>query len=285
MGQPRTIHAEYLNRKTISDLVRRALVEDAAQRDLTSKYTLGNRRGRAVVVARKPGVVTGLVYAREAWRQLGGVRVRALVRDGAAVKKGTKLLRVEGKLAAILAGERTALNFLGHLSGVATLTARFVAKIRGTRAGIYDTRKTIPGLRWAQKEAVVCGGGRNHRLDLAAMALVKDNHRAACGSPAAACRALKAKLPKRIRVMVEIERLADLEPVLAAGADYILLDNMTPALVTKAVRVVRGRVPLEVSGGINLDNVRAYARTGVARISVGALTHSAPALDVSMDVE
>lgn len=267
----------------IKDIVARALAEDRAAEDVTARLTVAGRRGSGVFVARRAGVVCGLPCVTEVYRQLGGVSVAPLAADGDRVAAGARLATVNGDLVALLAGERTALNFLTHLSGIATLTAEFVRAVSGTKAGIYDTRKTIPGLRHLAKYAVRCGGGQNHRMDLAAMALVKDNHAAACGTPAAAAAAIKGKLPAGVLLQVEVDALAEIEAVIAAGADLILLDNMTPDQVRAAVALAGGRVGLEVSGGVTLATVRAYAETGVERISIGALTHSAPQLDCALD--
>ena len=261
------------DRAVVGDSVGRALAEDRAADDITSLLTVAGRRGSGKFVARQAGVVCGLPCAAEVYRQLGGVTFTPRAADGDRVEPGAVLAEVAGDLVALLAGERTALNFITHLSGIATLTAQYVDAVRGTRAGIYDTRKTVPGLRHLAKYAVRCGGGRNHRMDLAAMALVKDNHAAACGSPAAAAAAVKPRLAAG----------ADIEPVIAAGADLVLLDNMSPDQVRAAVAMARGRVELEVSGGVTLATVRGYAETGVDRISVGALTHSAPQLDCALD--
>lgn len=268
----------------LADLVRRALAEDRAAEDITSRFTVAGRQGQARLVTRKAGVACGLPCVTEVYHQLGGVTVTPRLADGARLTPGDTLADLRGDLAMLLAGERTALNFATHLSGIATLTAEYVAAVAGTRAKIYDTRKTIPGLRALAKYAVRCGGGENHRMDLAAMALVKDNHAAACGSPARAAQQVKPHLPAGVRLQVEIDDVADLEEVIAAGADLVLLDNMTPAVVAEAVRAAHGRVELEVSGGVSLATVRAYALTGVDRISVGALTHSAPQLDLALDM-
>jgi len=274
---------ELPDRELITATVARALAEDRATEDITAQLTVAGHTGAANFVARRDGVICGLPCVAEVYRQLGGVTLTPCVADGDRVSAGTVLAAARGDLVALLAGERTALNFLTHLSGIATLTEQFVAAVQGTAAGIYDTRKTIPGLRQLAKYAVRCGGGRNHRMDLAALALVKDNHAAACGSPAAAAAAVKPRLAPGVLLQVEIDALADLEPVIAAGADLVLLDNMTPAQVRAAVAAARGRVELEVSGGVNLATVRAYAAAGAQRISIGALTHSAPQLDCALD--
>ena len=209
----------------------------------------------------------------------------ALVTDGDEVAAGTRLASVTGSSRSILAGERVALNLLGQLSGVATETRKLVTAVEGTQATIIDTRKTTPLLRGLQKMAVVAGGGRNHRMGLYDQILIKDNHIQAVGSAAEAVRRARAQVADTLRIEVEIEDLADLELVIDAGADIVLLDNMPPDAIRRAVQVAAGRVLLEASGGITAATVRAVAESGVDLISVGALTHSAPALDVALDFE
>jgi len=200
------------------------------------------------------------------------------------VEKGAAVCRVEGRTRAVLAAERPALNFLQHLSGVATLTARFVDAVKGTRAKIVDTRKTTPGWRALDKEAVRAGGGGNHRVDLAAGVLIKDNHVAACGGVKAAVERARARAPHSLRIEVEVTELGQIEDALAAGADIVLLDNFDPPKVAQAMKQIAGRALVEVSGGINLDTVRAFAEAGPDLISVGALTHSARAVDLSLEL-
>jgi nicotinate-nucleotide pyrophosphorylase (carboxylating) len=212
------------------------------------------------------------------------VATAALELDGAMVDAGTVVASVSGPARAILAGERVALNLLGHLSGVATATRALVDRIAGTGAQILDTRKTTPLWRALEKRAVVAGGGTNHRMGLYDAVLIKDNHVQAVGSVAEAVRRARAKVgKKKMHVEVEIERLADLDPAIDAGADIVMLDNMPPARMRKAVEIARGRCALEASGGVTLSNVRRIAETGVDFISVGWITHSAPALDVALD--
>jgi nicotinate-nucleotide pyrophosphorylase (carboxylating) len=217
------------------------------------------------------------------------VRVQRLVRDGQRVRAGALLMRVRGPARAILSAERVALNFVQRLSGIATLTAQFVAAVRGTRAQILDTRKTTPGWRRLEKYAVRCGGGRNHRFGLFDMVLIKDNHLAALRGArpnpiAAAVRAARKRFPG-LRVEVEADTLAQARQAVEAGADMILLDNMTPRRLRRAVQWIGGRAVTEASGGVTLRNVRAIARAGVDFISVGALTHSARAVDIGLDFE
>lgn len=238
----------------------------------------------AWVVAREAGTVAGLGVALRAFTLLdAGIRVESLAHDGDRVAAGTRLARVEGPTRSVLSAERVALNVLGQLSGVATATADLVDRVRGTRATIVDTRKTVPGLRALQKAAVRAGGGGNHRMGLYDAVLIKDNHIAAVGSAAEAVRRARAHVGADFRVEVEIESLDDLEGVIEAGADIVMLDNMSPDLMREAVRRTAGRCLLEASGGITRDTVRAVAETGVDWISVGALTHSAPSLDVALD--
>jgi len=211
------------------------------------------------------------------------IEAEPLARDGDRVTAGTHLARISGPTRSVLSAERVALNVLGQLSGVATATAELVQRVRGSRATIVDTRKTVPGLRALQKAAVVSGGGGNHRMGLYDAVLIKDNHIAAVGSAAEAVRRARAHVGPHFRVEVEIESLDELEPVIEAGADIVMLDNMAPDLMREAVRRAAGRCLLEASGGITRDTVRAVAETGVDWISVGRLTHSAPSLDVALD--
>jgi nicotinate-nucleotide pyrophosphorylase (carboxylating) len=268
---------------------RRALAEDVGRGDVTTDLLVAaDARASARVVARAAGVAAGVVLAREVFR----VRDEALdldmrVRDGDRVDADSTLLLVQGSARSILSAERVALNYLGRLSGIATLTARFVDAVAGTGARIVDTRKTTPGLRVLEKYAVLCGGGANHRFALDDGFLLKDNHRAAllaAGSDVAeAVRAAKARLSHTVPVEVEVDTLEQLERVLAAEPDAVLLDNMSPGTLREAVALVAGRARTEASGGVTLDSVRSVAEAGVDLISVGALTHSAPALDVALD--
>ena len=268
----------------IARLVETALSEDLGYDDATSRATLPRSAlCSAVLVNRAPGVICGLSIVEAVFKACpGDVATRQLVADGDAVEAGTALLALEGDAIAVLAGERTALNFLGHLSGIATLTRRYVDAVEGTDATVLDTRKTTPGLRHVEKYAVRCGGGTNHRLGLYDAILIKDNHLLLSGSLEAAV--TRARAMSELEITVEVEDLGQLEQALRAGADRILLDNMGPALLREAVAAVDGRVPLEASGGISLSTVAEVAGTGVDYLSVGTLTHSAPALDVSLEV-
>lgn len=269
----------------VRDAVARALAEDLGPLgDLTSVAVVpAGARGTGRFVARERGVLAGTVCAAEVFVQLDeAVKVTWAATDGDALSGGEELGRVEGSVSSILAGERTALNFLGHLSGVATLTRRFVEAVgAGTR--VLDTRKTLPGLRALEKAAVRAGGGRNHRASLSDAVLVKDNHLRVASVDEAVARA-RGRWPGR-GVEVECDALDQVEVALAAGVDAVLLDNMTPAEVAEAVRAVGGRVPVEVSGGVILENAADYARAGADFVSIGALTHSAPALDVGLELE
>jgi nicotinate-nucleotide pyrophosphorylase (carboxylating) len=264
------------------------LAEDVGRGDRTTTATVPtDLEGRARIEARSPGVIAGLGVAGLCFELAsdGRVSVSDRVADGDEVEPGAVVTVVEGPLAPILTAERTALNILGRLCGVASLTRRFVAAIDGTASTIVDTRKTTPGMRALEKYAVTVGGGSNHRFGLDDGILIKDNHVAAAGGVGEAVRRAKERAPHGLRVEVEVSDLAELDDALAAGADSVLLDNMSPEQVTRAVAAAGGKVLLEASGGITLDNVRAYAQTGVDLISVGALTHSAPTLDLSLEVE
>jgi len=270
----------------IAPIVRAALAEDLGRAgDVTAQACIpADARLSAVFATRKPGVVSGLACARLALAELDpqGAFVQ-LVADGAHVEPGQQLARVEANARALLSAERTGLNLLGRLSGIATLTNAYVRAVEGTGARIVDTRKTTPGLRALEKYAVRCGGGVNHRFGLDDAILIKDNHIAACGSVGEAVRRAKAFAGHLMKVEVEIDRLDQLEEALAPGPDVVMLDNFSLADLREAVSLARGRAVLEASGGVNLDTVRAIAETGVDVISVGALTHSVGVLDIGLD--
>ncbi len=257
-------------------------VADAA-RDLTATACLApDARLKAVLDSRDAVVVAGLPIAEAFFRRLDSdCTVELLVADGEAVPAGADLLRVEGRARALLAAERSALNTLQHLTGIATLTRTYVEAIAGTGATLLDTRKTLPGLRLLEKYAVRMGGGTNHRMGLWDAPMVKDNHIAAAGGVTEAVAACKAA--GLTNITVEVDRLDQIEPAIAAGADRLLLDNMAPPMLREAVALVAGRVLTEASGGVNLQTIRAIAETGVTFISVGRITQSAPAADVGMD--
>lgn len=267
-------------------LIDLALEEDLGFGDLTSRAIFPPRhRSRAVIEARASLVICGLeVAARVLTRVDPALRVRPLVADGARVRSRQPVLRVAGPTASLLAAERTALNFLQRLSGIATLSAAYAAAVAGTGVRVVDTRKTIPGWRALEKAAVRCGGCCNHRSSLGEHVLIKDNHIAAAGSIGRAVAAARAAAPHVARVEVEAGSLAQVRAAVTAGAEVILLDNLTPTQVAAAVRLIAGRARVEVSGGITLGNVREYALPGVDVISVGALTHSVPAADLSLEI-
>jgi nicotinate-nucleotide pyrophosphorylase (carboxylating) len=265
-------------------VVRASLAEDLGSGDVTTDATVDEgATGTAVLVTRTPGVVAGLDAVDAVFRVLDpDVDVERLAEDGDVLPGPAQVARVSGSLRAILTGERTALNLLGRLSGIATATRRYVDAVEGTGVAILDTRKTTPGLRALEKHAVAAGGGRNHRFGLDDGVLVKDNHLAATGSIRAAVERLR--IVTDLPVEVECDTLEQLRDALAAGADAILLDNMSLDELRQAVALTDGRARLEASGGVTLETVRAIAETGVDEISVGALTHSAPALDVSLEL-
>ncbi|MHB1310841.1 MAG: carboxylating nicotinate-nucleotide diphosphorylase [Gemmatimonadaceae bacterium] len=269
-------------------LVQSALDEDQASNDVTTIATvLPSRKARATLVAREAGVLCGVPLALAAFRLCDDkVEIRVDAEDGHRVERGTTVLFLNGKARGLLAAERTALNFLQHLSGIASLTARYVDAVRGTNARILDTRKTTPGWRQLEKYAVRCGGGTNHRPTLADAVLIKDNHLVAVeGDVAVAVQRSRALAPPGTWVQVECDRLDQVRAARDAGADAVLLDNMDLATLREAVAIAAGRLLTEASGGVRLETVRAIAETGVDRISVGALTHSAPALNLALDFE
>ena len=270
----------------IEPVVRMALAEDLGRAgDVTAQACIPEgARMRAVFAARKAGVLAGIDCVRLAVLAMDpGASVELKLRDGDAFVAGAVLAEVEADARAFLAAERTALNLLGRLCGIATLTRAYVEAVVGTKARIADTRKTTPGLRALEKHAVLCGGGVNHRFGLDDAILIKDNHVAVCGGVGEAVRRARASVGHLMKVEVEVDGLDQLDEALAAGPDVIMLDNFTLPMLREAVARTAGRVTLEASGGVNLETVRGIAETGVDVISVGALTHSAPALDVGLD--
>jgi len=271
----------------LDELVTRALAEDLAGGDLTTEATIaeGERAvGRAVAHSHLV-VAGGDVFARAFWGVDRGLRVERLKADGARVEPGEVLFTVEGSARSILFGERTALNFIQRLSGVATLTRRYVDALpEGSRTRIADTRKTTPGLRALERHAVRAGGGFNHRNDLGSAVLIKDNHIVAAGGIRPAVERARAYAPHTTRVEIEVETLSGLAQALAAGADVILLDNFEDAELEQAVTLAQGRAVLEVSGGVTLERIAGLGALGIDVISVGALTHSAPAADIGLDL-
>lgn len=269
----------------LTEFVRRVLAEDMGSGgDVTSKATISaDARFTAEINCREPISVAGLDVAAAFFRTLDReVRIERLVKDGDRVDPGTLLMRLDGNARAMLAAERSALNTLQHLCGIATLTRRYVAAIAGTGAILLDTRKTIPGLRLLEKYAARMGGAENHRMRLDDGVLIKDNHVAVAGGVGPAVRAAKAA-KAGFAVQVEVDRLEQIDEALEAGADRLLLDNMAPEMLREAVRLVDSRVPLEASGGVTLETIRGIAETGVDYISVGRITQSAPAVDIGMD--
>jgi nicotinate-nucleotide pyrophosphorylase (carboxylating) len=277
---------EELPKAVVERAVMAALEEDlGAAGDITTDATIPvSAKGEARIVAREAGVIAGLDLAAEAFKSLDpGAKFVRLVGDGDAVKAGATLARITAKTRAILTAERVALNFLGHLSGIATLTARYVAAVKGMDARIACTRKTTPGLRALEKYAVRMGGGVNHRFGLYDGVLVKDNHIEAAGSIAKALAAFRARAGHMAKIEVEVETLTQLKEALRYPIDAVLLDNMDVPALKAAVGIVSGRVLTEASGGVSLETVRKIAKTGVDLISVGALTHSAKRLDLSLE--
>ena len=271
----------------IEPVVRMALAEDLGRAgDVTAQACIPEgARMRAVFAARKAGVLAGIDCVRLAVLAMDPrATVDLKLRDGDAFEAGAVLAEVEADARAFLAAERTALNLLGRLCGIATLTRAYVEAVAGTKARIADTRKTTPGLRALEKHAVLCGGGVNHRFGLDDAILIKDNHVAVCGGVGEAVRRARAVVGHLMKVEVEVDGLDQLDEALATGPDVIMLDNFTLPMLREAVARTAGRITLEASGGVNLETVRGIAETGVDVISVGALTHSAPALDVGLDV-
>ncbi len=272
-------------REELRALATAALAEDTGQGDLTTRLTIPEgTRAAGTFYAQQKLVAAGLLLAEEIFRSLEPeISWEARAHDGEEVTSGVPLARVEGKAASLLGGERVGLNFLQHLSGIATLTRAYVLELDGLRTELLDTRKTTPGLRALEKYAVRMGGGRNHRMRLDDAVLIKNNHLTLAGGITAAVS--RAKKQRDVAVEVEVQNPKELEEAIAAGADSLLLDNMTPERVRECVKLARGRARLEVSGGVTLATVRAYAETGVDAISVGALTHSAPAVAIHFLVE
>jgi len=271
-------------------VVEKAVAESLAEDlglggDITTEATIpAGTRASAVIAARKPGTVAGIQLAKAAFKTLDPfVEFETVIGDGGKVEAGAIIARVSGDARALLTAERTALNFLGHMSGIATLTARYVEAVAGTGARIIDTRKTTPGLRALEKFAVRCGGGVNHRFGLFDAVLIKDNHIEAAGGIGPALERARRHSGHMVKVEIEVTSLDELDDALKLAPDAVLLDNMPPDLLKAAVAEVAGRVITEASGGVTLETVRAIAETGVDLISVGALTHSAPVLDVGLD--
>ncbi len=270
----------------VRDIVARALAEDVGSGDITTRAVVPAAIScRAQVVAKEDAMVAGLFMVEATFRAVGpGIRFRSAVEDGAHVSAGAVVAELAGEVGVVLTGERTALNFLQRMSGIATLASRYVEAVKGTKARILDTRKTAPGLRVLDKYAVRMGGACNHRTGLFDGVLIKDNHIRAAGGIAAAVTRARAGCQKSAKIEVEAESMSQVAEALAAGADVIMLDNMKPEEVRQAVALIAGRAETEVSGGVSLDTVRGYAECGVDYISVGEITHSAPAVDFSLEI-
>lgn len=269
----------------VAALIRSSIEEDLGHGDITSSLLIPeDNEGRALYISKGNFILAGMPFANEVFHILdGGVAFNVFYREGAKVSRGDILAEVTGKTRMLLAGERVSLNILQRLSGIATLTARFVEAVRGTGARIVDTRKTTPGMRFMEKYAVRMGGGLNHRFGLFDGILIKDNHIEEVGSVSEAVRLARAG-HHLAKIEVEVENLKELQEAIAAGADIVMLDNMTPPDMVEAVKAAAGRVTLEASGNVSLDNVREIAESGVDLISVGALTHSVTAADISMKI-
>ena len=271
---------------SIQNIIEAALAEDIGSGDITTIAVVDkNAEGKAEIIAKENLFVAGTLIAEAIFKTVHEkVEFKAFVKDGDNVKKGKAIARVSGRLSAVLAGERVALNFLQRLSGIETLTSQFVNKVKGLKVKILDTRKTTPGLRILEKYAVRMGGGFNHRFGLCDGVLIKDNHIAAVGSIAEAVFRARRKAPKNMLIEVEAKNLDEVKEAIIAGADVIMLDNMKPYQMKQAVKIIGKTALIEASGGVNLKNIREIAKTGVDFISIGALTHSAKAVDISLEV-
>jgi nicotinate-nucleotide pyrophosphorylase (carboxylating) len=261
------------------------LDEDLMEGDLTASLMPKDQMGKAWMVAKADGIVAGLPLAQLVFQVLDPrIQITGKVQDGDTVQRGDVIAQLEGPMSSLLAGERLALNLLQRLSGIATLTQRYVEKVDGLNVRIVDTRKTTPGLRGLEKYAVRMGGGHNHRFGLYDAAMIKDNHIKAAGGITPAVTGLRQALPHTVKIEVEVESLDEVKEALETGADIIMLDNMSNDVMREAVRLINGKAIVEASGGVSLETVRAIAETGIDVISVGALTHSVSALDISMDL-
>jgi len=271
----------------IRDILERAFREDMPLGDITTDYTVPeNSVSKAVITAKQDGVIAGLEVCMEAFKMLDpDVKLQPLAKDGDFVNKGDRILMIEGKSRAMLKAERTALNLLQRLSGIASETRKYVDRISGYKAKVVDTRKTTPGLRLLEKYAVRVGGGTNHRFSLSDGVLIKDNHIKAAGGIRQAVEAVRKRIPHTVKIEVETETLEQVKEALDSGADIIMLDNMTPELMKQAVELIAGKALTEASGNVNLGNIEEVAATGVDIISVGAITHSVKAMDISMKFE
>ena len=276
-----------LNKFYVEDVIKGALKEDINYLDVTTDYLIDeNATTTARFVAKSDGVLCGLDVALTVFKMLDDtITFEILKKDGDRLNKGDIICRMSGNTRALLKGERTALNLIQHMSGIATATNKCVELVKGTNASVVDTRKTLPGLRALQKYAVTCGGGKNHRYNLSDAAMLKDNHIDAYGSITSAVNALHKKAGHMLKIEVETRSLDDLREALEVGADVIMLDNMDCPTMAEAVKINAGRAKLEASGNITLDNIAEVAKTGVDIISLGALTHSVHAFDISMRID
>jgi nicotinate-nucleotide pyrophosphorylase (carboxylating) len=271
----------------IDDLIKRALNEDISYLDLATDFLIDeNQTSKAYMIAKDSGVISGIMTAMRVFEILDcGFECEILKKDGEHVSCGDIIAKFRGKTTALLKGERTALNLLQHMSGIATAVDSLQTLCSGTKCQICETRKTLPGLRAIEKYAVLCGGGKNHRFSLSDAAMIKDNHIDACGSLRGAVTALQEKLGHMAKIEVEVRDIDELREALDCGCDVIMLDNMTPKLMSECVSIVGGRAVLEASGNITAENIAEVAKTGVDVISIGALTHSVKAFDISMKIE
>ena len=276
-----------LNKIYVDNLIKTALLEDINYCDVTTDYLIpAEQMGKGKLVAKAEGIVCGVEVAARVFELIDSdIKIEILIKDGESVKYGDEIMRLEGRTASLLKGERTALNLIQHMSGIATAANQATKLVEGTNASIADTRKTLPGMRPLQKYAVMTGGAKNHRYNLSDAAMLKDNHIDAAGGITAAVTALRKKIGHMTKIEVETRNLDELKEALAVGADIIMLDNMSPELMKEAVEITNGRAVLEASGGITNETLRAVAESGVDIISIGALTHSVKAFDISMYIK
>ena len=276
-----------LNKIYVDNLIKTALLEDINYCDVTTDYLIpAEQMGKGKLVAKAEGILCGVEVAARVFELIDSdIKIEILIKDGESVKYGDEIMRLEGRTASLLKGERTALNLIQHMSGIATAANQATKLVEGTNASIADTRKTLPGMRPLQKYAVMTGGAKNHRYNLSDAAMLKDNHIDAAGGITAAVTALRKKIGHMTKIEVETRNLDELKEALAVGADIIMLDNMRPELMKEAVAITDGRAVLEASGGITNETLRAVAESGVDIISIGALTHSVKAFDISMYIK
>ena len=274
-----------MNKEKLNSLIEMALVEDMPSGDVTSESVIPpDSKSKAVILAKEDGILAGIDIAKKVFKRIDiSIKFTKLKRDGEKISAGKGLARVEGNSISLLKAERTALNFLQRLSGIATMTRKFVDELSGTQTQILDTRKTTPGLRDLEKYAVRMGGGKNHRMSLSDMILIKDNHLQLVGSISEAVKRAREKVGSGLKIEVETASLHELKEAVESGADLIMLDNMSVEEMKEAVKFIRGKIPLEVSGNVDLDRIKELASLGVDYISVGGLTHSYHSLDISME--